>query len=78
LLQEALHLREDQLIPLMKDLIAAQLVVEKAPDQFAFRHALTREAIYSQLLARERRSLHRVLAEALEALEALEAFSVAA
>jgi DNA-binding CsgD family transcriptional regulator len=68
LLQEALHLREDQLIPLMKELIAAQLVVEEAPDQFVFRHALTREAIYSQLLARERRSLHRVLAEALEAL----------
>ncbi|HEY7022315.1 MAG TPA: AAA family ATPase [Ktedonobacterales bacterium] len=67
-LQEALHLREDQLIPLMKELIAAHLVVEEAPDQFAFRHALTREAIYSQLLARERRSLHRVLAEALEAL----------
>ena len=68
LLQEALHLREDQLIPLMKELIAAQLVVEEAPDQFAFRHALTREAIYSQLLARERRSLHRILAEALAAL----------
>jgi DNA-binding CsgD family transcriptional regulator len=68
LLQEALNLREDQLIPLMKELIAAQLVVEEAPDQFAFRHALTREAIYSQLLARERRSLHHILAEALEAL----------
>ncbi len=68
LLQEALHLREDQLIPLMKELIAAQLVVEEAPDQFAFRHALTREAIYSQLLARERRSLHRILAEALASL----------
>ncbi|HEY7093464.1 MAG TPA: AAA family ATPase, partial [Ktedonobacterales bacterium] len=68
LLQEALHLHEDLLIPLMKELIAAQLVVEETPDQFVFRHALTREAIYSQLLARERRSLHRVLAEALEAL----------
>jgi DNA-binding CsgD family transcriptional regulator len=68
LLQEALNLREEQLIPLMKELIAAQLVVEEAPDQFVFRHALTREAIYNQLLARERRALHRVLAEALEAL----------
>jgi DNA-binding CsgD family transcriptional regulator/tetratricopeptide (TPR) repeat protein len=68
LLQEAQKFREDQVIPLMKELIAAQLVVEEAPDQFVFRHALTREAIYSQLLARERRSLHRVLAEALEAL----------
>jgi DNA-binding CsgD family transcriptional regulator len=68
LLQEALHLHEDQLIPLMKELLAAQLVVEEASDQFAFRHALTHEAIYSQLLARERRSLHRILAEALASL----------
>jgi DNA-binding CsgD family transcriptional regulator len=68
LLQEALRLREDQLIPLMKELLAAQLVVEEAPDQFAFRHALTREAIYANSLARERRSLHRALAQALTSL----------
>src|SRR5262249_18618928 len=51
---------------LVKELIAAQLVVEESADQFAFRHALTREAIYAELLARERVALHREVAAALE------------
>ena len=33
---------------------------------FAFRHALTRAAVEADLLARERRALHRVIAETLE------------
>jgi len=70
LLQQVLHCDEDQLLPLMKELIAAQLVVEESADQFAFRHALIRQAIYSELLARERRSLHATIAEALESLSA--------
>jgi DNA-binding NarL/FixJ family response regulator/Tfp pilus assembly protein PilF len=70
LLQTILHCDEDQLLPLMKELIAAQLVVEESADQFAFRHALIRQAIYSELLARERRSLHSTIAEALESLHA--------
>jgi predicted ATPase len=40
-------------------LIAAQLVVEESAEQFAFRHALTRQAIYADLLVRERKALHR-------------------
>src|SRR5207248_6264683 len=32
--------------------------VEEEPDVFAFRHALTREAVAGQLLGRERRRLH--------------------
>jgi predicted ATPase len=70
LLQQVLHCDEDQLLPLMKELIAAQLVVEESADQFAFRHALIRQAIYSELLARERRSLHATIAQALESLSA--------
>src|SRR5437763_9847194 len=50
----------------MKELVSAQLVVEESADQFAFRHALTRQAIYSQLLTRERRMLHRTIAETME------------
>jgi DNA-binding CsgD family transcriptional regulator/Tfp pilus assembly protein PilF len=57
---------EDQLLPLIKELVATQLVVEVSADQFAFRHALTQQAVYAGLLARERRSLHRMLAEAIE------------
>jgi DNA-binding NarL/FixJ family response regulator/Tfp pilus assembly protein PilF len=48
-----------------KELIAAQLVVEESEDHFAFRHALTQQAIYSGLLIRERRTLHREIAEAI-------------
>jgi predicted ATPase len=54
----------------IKELIAAQLVVEESEERFAFRHALTREATYSSLLARERRQLHRAAAETLEHLYA--------
>ncbi|HET7637988.1 MAG TPA: hypothetical protein VFK47_04535, partial [Ktedonobacteraceae bacterium] len=68
LLQQVLHSDENQLLPLMKELIAAQLVIEESADQFAFRHALIRQSIYSELLARERRLLHGTIAEALESL----------
>lgn len=70
LLQKALQCDEAHLIALMRELMAAQLVIEEAEDQFAFRHALIREVIYTELLARERRSLHQTTAEALESLSA--------
>jgi DNA-binding CsgD family transcriptional regulator len=57
---------EDELLALVKELIAAQLVVEETGERFAFRHALTREAIYADLLVRERVALHRAVASALE------------
>ncbi|MBV9230322.1 MAG: AAA family ATPase, partial [Chloroflexi bacterium] len=66
LLQQLTQYDEHQLLLLMKTLVAAQLVVEESADQFAFRHALTRQAIYTQLLTRERRMLHRTIAETME------------
>ena len=66
LLQQLTRYDEQQLLLLMKELVSAQLVVEESADQFAFRHALTRQAIYSQLLTRERRMLHRTIAETME------------
>ena len=54
------------MIDWLKELVAAQLVVEEAADHFVFRHALTQQAIYSGLLARERRLLHRTVAQAME------------
>jgi predicted ATPase len=66
LLQQLTRYDEDQLLLIMKELVAAQLVVEESGEQFAFRHALTRQAIYAQLLIRERTSLHRAIAETIE------------
>jgi DNA-binding CsgD family transcriptional regulator len=70
LLQELLDVDEADLMAMLKQLIAAQLVVEETADHFAFRHALTREAIYTTLLLRERQTLHRQVGDATERLYA--------
>jgi DNA-binding NarL/FixJ family response regulator len=49
---------EDELIAILRHLVAENVMVEEEPDVFAFRHALTREAIVGRLLGRERRRLH--------------------
>src|SRR5439155_14856439 len=59
-----------ELLRRVKELIAAQLVVEESDERFAFRHALTRRAVYAGLLARERKALHHLVAEAMERLYA--------
>jgi tetratricopeptide (TPR) repeat protein len=66
LLQQLTQYDERQLLLIMKELVSAQLVIEESADQFAFRHALTRRAIYTQLLTRERRILHQAIAEMME------------
>ena len=68
LLQQITQDDETYLVELMKEAIAAQLVIEESAEQFTFRHALTRQAISSGLLARERRALHRTIAQTLEHL----------
>jgi DNA-binding CsgD family transcriptional regulator len=70
LLQHLTGCDEATLLDLLKELIAAQLVVEQSAERFAFRHALTRQAVYSELLERERRTMHRTIAAALEVLYA--------
>lgn len=59
-------LGEDELIDVLRVLVARGLMVEGEPDVFAFRHALTHEAVEARLLGRERRRLH---AKALTALQ---------
>jgi DNA-binding CsgD family transcriptional regulator len=66
LLRALTDIDEEELLALVKELIAAQLVIEETGERFAFRHALTREAIYADLLVRERVALHRAVASALE------------
>jgi DNA-binding CsgD family transcriptional regulator len=70
LLQRVLRIGERQLLSLVRELIAAQLVVEDTDTRFAFRHALTRQAVYADLLGRERRGLHTDVLAALEQTEA--------
>ncbi|HJT56416.1 MAG TPA: AAA family ATPase, partial [Ktedonobacteraceae bacterium] len=66
LLQQLTAHDEQQLLQIMKELVSAQLVVEETGERFAFRHALTRRAIYTQLLIRERILLHHTIAETIE------------
>jgi DNA-binding CsgD family transcriptional regulator/tetratricopeptide (TPR) repeat protein len=66
LLLELLQSDEAQLLGLIKECIRAQLITEESAELFAFRHELTRQAIYSELLARERKTLHGQIARKLE------------
>ena len=66
LLQALTGRDELTLLSLVRELMRAQLVTAESPDRFAFRHALTREAIPGELLARERTALHRSVADLLE------------
>jgi DNA-binding CsgD family transcriptional regulator len=61
---------ENMLLELIRELMTAQLVIEESAERFAFRHALTRQAIYTAMLARERRVLHLAVAQAMERLHA--------
>jgi DNA-binding CsgD family transcriptional regulator len=68
LLQRLCGSDEPALLASMKELLGAGVVVEESAEVFAFRHALTREAVYAGLLARERQALHRQVAELIEQL----------
>lgn len=62
-------LNEAALLRAVELLVERQLVVEELggpDDRYRFRHALTREAIYNDLLGRERRMRHREVLAALE------------
>ena len=50
----------------LAELVERGLVTEPGPGQGAFRHALTREALYAEVPWLRRRTLHRQLAETLE------------
>ncbi len=68
LLQVLTRLDETHLLHVLRELIEAQLLIEVSADEFAFRHALTREAVYVRLLRRERKALHGTIGETLERL----------
>src|SRR5207244_7573745 len=66
LLRQVSSQDEPAVLAAVKDLLAAQLLVEESADQFAFRHALTRDAVYNGMLLRERQILHRQIGETME------------
>lgn len=66
LLQSLTNQSPAELTERLHELIRAQLIVEETAETFLFRHALTREAIYQNILGLERKSLHRAIAVALE------------
>jgi tetratricopeptide (TPR) repeat protein len=66
LLQALTQHDEADLLALIKESIVAQLVVEESADTFAFRHALTQQAVSAGLLARERRALHKAIGDTIE------------
>jgi predicted ATPase len=60
---------EQEVLQAVGEMVDAGMVQElagKIPDRFAFRNVLTREAIYDDLLGREKRSLHLKVLAALE------------
>ena len=58
LLQELTSMDEQTVLKHIQALVDAQLVNEVSADEFAFRHALTREAVYATLLKRQRLQYH--------------------
>lgn len=73
-------LEEEALLRAIAALVERQLVGEEGDgfeDRYAFRHALTRAAIYDDLLGRERRMKHHAVLDALEAAHAADHQGVA-
>jgi DNA-binding CsgD family transcriptional regulator len=56
---------EDELIAVLRDLVTSGVLVESGDDEFAFRHALVREAIADRMLGRQRRRLHEAALDVL-------------
>ncbi|MGW3168537.1 helix-turn-helix transcriptional regulator [Streptomyces sp. NPDC001153] len=67
LLREAAGLPEEELETALREAAGRQLLVPGDGDTYAFRHALTREAVYADLLPGERSRLHGAYARLLAA-----------
>jgi len=67
LLRTVRGLGEAELEGHLREAIEQQLVVELGgrSDEYGFRHALTKEVVYDDLMVRERKRLHRAVADAL-------------
>ncbi len=64
---------ESRLLSHLRELVDAQLINAASAEAFAFRHALTREAVYATLLKRQRVVYHALVADVLEELSGRDA-----
>ena len=55
-----------EMAEVVKQLLDSQMVVRESAEALAFSHALTRDAAYATVLVRERKRLHRIIAETIE------------
>ncbi|MEV0900019.1 AAA family ATPase [Actinoplanes sp. NPDC049802] len=65
LLADVTGASEDELITVLRELVTRGVLVESGEDEFAFRHALVREAIGGRMLGRQRRRVHEAALEVL-------------
>ena len=72
LLRDVSGLSEDQLLPVVENLVASGLVVESGNEMFALPHQLLREALMLPLSHLRQRAIHRQLAMRLDACPALQ------
>ncbi len=56
---------EEELIGVLRELVARGVLTESEDDAFSFRHALLREALTASMLGRQRRRLHEAALDAL-------------
>lgn len=56
---------EEELIGVLRELVARGVLIESDDDEFSFRHALLREALTGQMLGRQRRRMHEAALDAL-------------
>jgi predicted ATPase len=66
LLRELVAMKEGELIAALREAVAEQVLISDGLS-YSFRHALLREAVYSDLVASQRAPLHAALATALTA-----------
>jgi DNA-binding CsgD family transcriptional regulator len=66
LLRELVAMKEGELIAALREAVAEQVLISDGLS-YSFRHALLREAVYSDLVASQRAPLHAALARALTA-----------
>ncbi|HEY8094132.1 MAG TPA: LuxR C-terminal-related transcriptional regulator [Acidimicrobiales bacterium] len=66
-LARAADMDENDLLAVLRAMVASGLLVEAADDRFSFRHALVSDEVERQLLGRERRLLHERALAALRA-----------